>query len=62
MALCINREFSLQLQGITLCNYQYVYSAANRSAFVAMTTVHFDRKITFMLIDGTVTNAHSKAA
>lgn len=29
MALCINREFSLQLQGITLCNYRYLYSAAN---------------------------------
>jgi GNAT superfamily N-acetyltransferase len=31
MALCINREFSLQLQGITLCNYRYLYSAANIS-------------------------------
>ena len=34
MALCINREFSLQLQGITLCNYRYLYSAANTPILV----------------------------
>ena len=34
MALCINREFSLQLQGITLCNYRYLYSAANSARVI----------------------------
>ena len=34
MALCINREFSLQLQGITLCNYRYLYSAANTPGLI----------------------------
>jgi len=31
---CINREFSLQLQGITNCNYRYLYSAANTLTIV----------------------------
>lgn len=41
MALCINREFSLQLQGITHCNYRYLYSAANRFSKHRMNVIGF---------------------